>query len=97
MCEIGAIGCASILIPSPYVPNSHQFYNAEELVKKGAALMIEEKNLTAAKLADTVNFLMHNEKKRDALKKNAYMQGKRDAADQMIAWMEEIVNACIDR
>ena len=55
--------------------------------------MIEEKNLTAAKLADTVNFLMHNEKKRDALKKNAYMQGKRYAADQMIAWMEEIVNA----
>lgn len=93
MCEIGAIGCASILIPSPYVPNNHQFYNAEELVKKGAALMIEEKNLTAAKLADTVNFLMHNEKKRDALKKNAYMQGKRNAADQMIAWMEEIVNA----
>ena len=93
MCEIGAIGCASILIPSPYVPNNHQFYNAEELVKKGAALMIEEKNLTAAKLADTVNFLMHNEKKRDALKKNTYMQGKRDAADQMIAWMEEIVNA----
>lgn len=92
MCEIGAIGCASILIPSPYVPNNHQFYNANELVVRDGALMIEEKDLTADKLADTVNFLMHNEEKRKSLKDNAYKLGKRDAAYKMISWMEELVN-----
>ncbi len=92
MCEIGAIGCASILIPSPYVPNNHQFYNANELVQKDAAYMIEEKDLTASKLADTVNLLMHNESKRNEMKQKAFQQGKRDAAYEMISWMEELVN-----
>lgn len=92
MCEIGAIGVASILIPSPYVPNNHQFFNANELVKNDAALMIEEKNLDATRLADTVNFLMHDATKRTALKDNAYKLGKRDAAYDMIKWVEELVN-----
>lgn len=92
MCELGAIGCASILIPSPYVPNNHQFFNANELVKNNAALMIEEKDLDATRLADTVNFLMHDDNKRNALKENSYKLGKRDAAYKMIDWMEELVN-----
>lgn len=54
--------------------------------------MIEEKDLTASKLADTVNLLMRNEKKRNSMKENAYQQGKRDAAYEMISWMEELVN-----
>lgn len=92
MCEIGAIGCASILIPSPYVPNNHQFYNAKELVDEEAALMIEEKDLNAEKLADTVNFLMHDPEKRKTMAENAYAHGKRDAAYRMIEWMEELVH-----
>lgn len=92
MCEIGAIGCASILIPSPYVPNNHQFFNANELVKNNAALMIEEKDLDASRLADTVNFLMHDSNKLNTLKENAYKLGKRDAAYDMIKWVEELVH-----
>lgn len=92
MCEISAIGCAAILIPSPYVPNNHQFYNAEELVQQDAALMIEEKDLTAEKLADTVNFLMQNEEKRKQMKQNAYELGKPNAAYDMIDWMEELIH-----
>lgn len=92
MCEIGSIGCASILIPSPYVPNNHQYYNALDLVNHSAAFMIEEKDLTAEKLADTINFLMHNEVKRNELKENAAKLGKTNAAYDMIEWMEELIH-----
>lgn len=92
MSEIGAIGCASVLIPSPYVPNNHQFFNANELVKNDAAVMIEEKDLTAKSLSDCVNALMKDDAGRRQLKENAYALGKRDAAYTMIAWMEELVN-----
>lgn len=92
MSEIGAIGCASILIPSPYVPNNHQFFNANELVKNHAAVMIEEKDLNAHSLADQVNALMKDDETRMQLKKNAYALGKRDAAYTMISWMEELIN-----
>ena len=92
MAEIGAIGCASILIPSPYVQNNHQVFNALELVRRNAAVMIEEKDLTAEKLADEVNRLMRDGEKLDEIRRNAFEAGRRDAAGQMIAWMEELIN-----
>ena len=44
--EIQALGKPSILIPSPYVSENHQFHNAMALVENGAAKVIEEKDLT---------------------------------------------------
>lgn len=92
MAEIGAIGCASILIPSPYVQNNHQVYNAMELVRQDAAVMIEEKDLTAGHLAETVNGLMKDEERRSKIRENAYRAGRREAAEDMISWMEELIN-----
>lgn len=43
--EILSLDVVSILIPSPYVTNNHQFLNAKMLVDNGLAIMIEEKNL----------------------------------------------------
>ncbi len=43
--EICSLNVPSILVPSPYVTENHQFKNAMDLVKKEAALMIEEKDL----------------------------------------------------
>lgn len=48
--EITAMGKPSILIPSPNVTNNHQYHNAMSLVNSGAALILEEKELTADKL-----------------------------------------------
>ncbi len=92
MAEIGAIGCASVLIPSPYVQNNHQVYNAMELVRQNAAVMIEEKDLSAERLADEVNRLMKDTDRLDEIRRNAWQAGRRDAAGQMIAWMEELIN-----
>ena len=92
MAEIGAIGCAAILIPSPYVQNNHQVYNAMELVNRNAAVMIEEKDLTPQRLADEVNSLMKDEKRRSEIRENAYQAGRRNAAEDMISWMEELID-----
>ncbi len=58
LAELEAVGRASILIPSPNVAENHQYYNALELQKAGAAVVIEEKNLTGQKLIDTVQQLL---------------------------------------
>ena len=52
--ELPAAGKPSILIPSPYVAENHQFHNAMVLVGRGAALCIEEKDLTADRLWDAI-------------------------------------------
>lgn len=54
LAELEAVGRASILIPSPNVAENHQYYNALELEKAGAAQVIEEKNLTGQTLIDAV-------------------------------------------
>ena len=53
--EIIASKTPSILIPSPYVANNHQYYNALDLSSKNAAIMIEEKDLTTELIRDNVN------------------------------------------
>jgi len=90
MAELAAIGCPSVLIPSPYVPNNHQVHNAQELEKVQAAVMMEEKDLNAAGLAQEVNRLMADPALRSRMKENAKRIGKPEAAYQMIAWMKEL-------
>ena len=44
--EIACMGKASILIPSPNVAENHQYHNGMVLADMGAAVLIEEKDLT---------------------------------------------------
>lgn len=57
LAEIAAVGRASVLIPSPNVAENHQYYNALQLQKLGAAVVVEEKDLTGAKLIAIVEEL----------------------------------------
>ena len=52
--ELPAAGKPSILIPSPYVAENHQYHNAMVLVNRGAAICIEEKDLTADSLWEAI-------------------------------------------
>ena len=53
--EIIATKTPSILIPSPYVANNHQYYNALDLVNKKISLMIEEKDLNKDSLIEAID------------------------------------------
>ncbi len=59
--EIIALKKLSILIPSPYVANNHQYYNALELANNKAAIMIEESNLNKDILKENINKLTSEE------------------------------------
>ena len=60
--ELQCCGKASVLIPSPYVAENHQYHNAMSLKNVGAAEVIEEKNLTEEILIDKVTQLLDNPK-----------------------------------
>lgn len=55
--ELAVIKKAAILIPSPHVAENHQYKNAEVLEKHNAAVIIEEKDLTAEILIKKVEEL----------------------------------------
>jgi len=44
--ELGAVGIGSILIPLPNAIDNHQMLNAQQLLKSGAAIIVEERNIT---------------------------------------------------
>lgn len=44
--ELARMGKAAIIIPSPYVTDNHQFINAKALADAGAAILIEEKDIS---------------------------------------------------
>ena len=59
--EIMATKTPSILIPSPYVANNHQYYNALDLVNKKISIMLEEKDLNTKNLTNAIDEMFDEE------------------------------------
>ena len=90
LAELAAAGTPSILVPSPFVPNNHQYYNALELKENGAAVLLEEKELTAESLAEAMNRLMKDDALRQSMSEHAAALAKPTAAEDMVSWLKEI-------
>ena len=82
LAEITVLGKAAVLIPFPFAVDDHQTKNAIEMVRVGAAVMIEEKGLTGEELAGMITQFYH---RRDLLRemeiKSAVLGNIRAAAD----------------
>jgi UDP-N-acetylglucosamine--N-acetylmuramyl-(pentapeptide) pyrophosphoryl-undecaprenol N-acetylglucosamine transferase len=58
LAELTACGRPAVLIPYPFAANNHQVANAAALATKGAAIMIEERDLKADELGLLVDGLL---------------------------------------
>ncbi len=81
--ELQALGKASILIPSPNVAENHQYHNAMALVNKGAALIIEEKDLTKEKMQSLFDSLVKDNTGRRRIEENAKAMATLDAKEKI--------------
>ena len=88
--EITAIGMPSILIPSPYVPNNHQYHNAMALVKNDAAILLEEKNLNPQELKNMVDDLIHDDERLKVLSENARKMANDHVIENIIDRIDEL-------
>jgi UDP-N-acetylglucosamine--N-acetylmuramyl-(pentapeptide) pyrophosphoryl-undecaprenol N-acetylglucosamine transferase len=57
VCELAAVGVASILVPFPQAVDDHQTVNAGYLVDRDAALLIADRDLTPQRLAEALKRL----------------------------------------
>ena len=89
--ELQALGKPSILIPSPYVAENHQYHNAMALVENGAAVILEEKDLNAESITAKVNELIHNRAKLERIGKCARDMAVIDATARIYDTVSEIV------
>ncbi len=71
LAELEALGKPSILIPSPVVTANHQYHNAMVLAKAGAAIVIEQKNVTAEEVISRIEGLYEDRPKLQSMAQNA--------------------------
>ncbi len=81
--ELPAMGKPAVLIPSPYVAENHQFYNAQVLADKGAAVCIEEKDLTDERLWDTIKEIALDPARLSCMSQAATAAATPDATEQI--------------
>ena len=80
--ELCCVGKPIILVPSPNVAENHQYKNAQSLVNKNAALLVEDAQANR-KLVDTLEELLENEDLQASLSNNIKKIAITDAADRI--------------
>jgi len=84
--ELSCVAKPLVLIPSPNVTANHQYHNAHALEKKGAAYVIEEKNLKGSFEA-VLQELVTDEEVQQRMKKALQALAKPDAAESIVNHM----------
>ena len=83
--EVTAAGRPAIFVPFPRATDDHQLRNAEALVRKGAAVLLPEQELTGSRLVESVVGLLADPARRQAMAQAAtsmaHPHAARDVAD----------------
>ncbi|HEX4451380.1 MAG TPA: undecaprenyldiphospho-muramoylpentapeptide beta-N-acetylglucosaminyltransferase [Kofleriaceae bacterium] len=84
--ELAIAGKPAVFIPYPFAADNHQVLNAAEMAERGAALMFEQRELTADKLADALRPLFADPAKRAAMGAAMKSLAKPGAAAAVVDW-----------
>lgn len=91
--EITAIGIPSILVPSPYVTNNHQYLNAQELVDKKASVIIQEDEFSTDKVINEIDKILTNSKIYNTMKNNTLKLCVKDSATRFYQEIKKVIGA----
>ncbi len=82
--ELAVCGKAAILIPYPFAAHNHQWINAQKLVERGAAKMIEDGNLNGPLLAKTILDLYSHPEELRRMEEKIQQVGRPRAAEEIV-------------
>ncbi|TLM65818.1 MAG: undecaprenyldiphospho-muramoylpentapeptide beta-N-acetylglucosaminyltransferase [Deltaproteobacteria bacterium] len=85
LAELTACGRPAVLIPYPHAANNHQAVNAAALASKGAAIMIEERDLKAEELGTLIDGLLGDRARLESMSATARSLAQRGAAARLLA------------
>ena len=88
--EIACAGVAALFVPFPHAVDDHQTVNARFLAEPGAALLIQQTELTPERLAAELRSL--DRPRLLAMARQAHRRAKRDAVQRIVAACEALEN-----
>lgn len=81
--EMTVAGCPALLIPSPNVTDNHQLHNANSMVEKGAAILIEEKDLSVENFIVKITSVIANPQRQKTMAEAAKKMGNPGAGNRL--------------
>ena len=91
MSEIISLTLPAIFIPSPYVANNHQYYNALELKNNHAGELIEEKDLTSEILIKKINDILLDPIKYQEIKNNLSKMSMNNSSEVIYNKLKDLI------
>ena len=91
LAEREAAGKASILIPSPIVAGNHQYHNAMVLGNAGAAVVIEQKDVTAERMIAEIERLYGDRVKVKSMSESAAKLHLSDTNERILAVIDKLI------
>lgn len=91
LCELTALGKASVLVPSPYVTGNHQEHNARAVERGGGAVVLTEDEFTPHRLDETVRRLVTHEDVLKTMERHAAQMGHLDALDVLYHQIKDLI------
>ena len=88
LAELAACGTPAILVPYPYAAHDHQVVNASNLVDRGAAALILDRDLTGERLAREIAHLLSDRQTLSRMSANARKFARPDAAERIVQGLE---------
>ncbi len=81
--ELSIIGKATLLVPFPFAADNHQTHNALAFSTRGAAVLIQQSDLTTEKVHDFVHNTVLNPTAREAMESAMRSLSRPDAAQEI--------------
>jgi UDP-N-acetylglucosamine--N-acetylmuramyl-(pentapeptide) pyrophosphoryl-undecaprenol N-acetylglucosamine transferase len=91
--ELTACGVPAILIPYPFATHDHQTLNARGLAERGAAEVIQDKDLGGDDLARRIILLFQDESRLRRMARNARAFSRTNAAERLVSSIEALAGA----
>lgn len=91
LAELEAAGKASILIPSPIVAGNHQYHNAMVLGKAGAAVVMEQKDVTNEKIISEIERLYNDQGCVEVMSQSAADLHLSDTNERILAVIDKLI------
>ncbi len=88
--ELAIMGRPSVLVPLPHAIDDHQRLNAKHLADSGAALLLEQRNLSAESLATVLRGFVAAPQKLADMAKAAHAAARPDATLEVASICEEV-------
>ncbi len=91
LAEVAVLAKPAILIPSPYVTDNHQYKNARVFSDAGAAVLIEEKDLTPGLLEKSVREILSDPARQSSMAEAMKKLARRDSQDVILSEIKKLL------